>query len=446
MLEISVVVAVTLVLSPLWRRNRLGIFVVVLLVGEFFHIQIGDGFARIYHFLAILAVIGMARRIPALLRSRVFITLILFVLVNLCAIAFADAPERAAASFMTVLANVCIAMTTALLLASGRVTVRTFRRLVMGVTLISVGWGLTQIVAFRLGGLTLALSEQQMAQIVSGFGPAFRTEANTFGKSMVLPFMLFLPEYLEYRQIRGIRWVYLTFIVGVLINFTRSAIYGMGLAAPFVFGRYVWRRRMILATRRSIVLAGATALGVSLMLGGALSVSEYAAHKIINLFSRDEILGGGSSSYRLEMADALIEDTFSTQKKVLIGNGWGQTRLEVRGTEVQAGAGDIINVWAFSGVFGALLYVVYMWQALSAAYRRTRKETDPEVVALAEGTTYAVVAVFITAQMAGAIAAPEYWLLIGIAMYLGMKTERLREPMYAPSTVERGGPTVYAGV
>jgi hypothetical protein len=409
-------------LFPYWRRCRYGLFIVLLVVGEFYYLRVGAGTARVYHFVAVLLVAAHAKAIPRLLRSGLVRTWVFFALVNLGSIALSDAPERAAASFLTVLANLSIAAATAILLLSGKIPTAALRRILVASTLVAIGWGLLQIVAFRFGGVVLALSDSQIAQIESGFGPGFRTEANTFGKSMVTPFMLLLPEFIRTGRRPRVGWTYLAFITGILMNFTRSAIYGMGISSLFVVGRYLWSRRGGLLFRKGALLAAAAVLGVSLMMAGTLSASDYAVHKLNTFFSRDEILRGGSSSYRLEMATALIDDTFSSAKKILAGSGWGQTWLDIRGLEVQAGAGDFMSIWAFCGVFGAILYLVVIWQGVRTALRSARSGSHhPEYKSMAEGTAFALFSVFVVGQISGAIASPEFWMLMGVAIFFSVK-------------------------
>ncbi len=308
-------------------------------------------------------------------------------------------------------------MATAEILASGHVSVPLLRRLIIGVTVLSVAWGLMQIVLYRFAGVNAGLSQTQIAQVEYGFGPGFRTEADTFGKFMVVPFMLFLPEFIEHRRIKHMLLVFLVFTVGVLMNFTRSAIYGMARCGTVHSLLVYTSAQNGSRTRRSAVLLMALSAGVTLMLGGALS-SEYATHKMRNFFNKDEIVAGGSSSYRLEMTEAMVNSTLSSTKRIVIGNGWGQTWIEMYGNEVQAGGADVLTVWAYGGAFAAFLYLTFMWLALRASLRAATIKADAEFRALAEGAAFAVGTTFIMAQLAGLIAAPEYWLLMGIVVFI----------------------------
>lgn len=413
-------------LSAFMLRNRFySIFLVILLTTEFYYIQVGSGVARAYHFLAVLVVILLARHIPRILSSRLFIALMVFVGINLCAIILSGAPERAMASFLAFCANVAVAMAVALILLTRRIELATFKKLILALTLISILWGLIQIVVFRFTGIALGLTPDQTAQVAAGFGPAFRSEANTFGKFMVLPFMLFLPEYIEYQRVRHINWIYIAFIIGIIMNFTRSSIYGMGITFLFIFIWYAQNNKLVLLTTRSIKIIVAIALCVILMISGILRVSEYAQHKLVNLFDQEEILEGGSSGYRMDMMRLILSDTMSDSKKIVIGNGWAQNQYYYHGSAVKAGGGDMVTLLGYAGGLGVAAYLLYMFMAAKSAAKASRA-SDQDLCSLAEGVLFALVGIFCTGQMAGYLITPEYWLLIGLALYISVQEQSHR--------------------
>lgn len=399
-------------------------FFIVLLTTEFYYIDVGGGVARIYHFFAVLVVIALFRSIPRLFNSKVFLSLLCFTLVNLLAVAFSDRPSAALASLLSFMANVAVAMAIALILVSNKIDLDTFKNLLINLTLLSVVWGMIQIVASS-GGLVLALSESQIPQIQIGFGPGFRTEANTFGKYMILPILLFLPEYINNSRKTFLKWSYVIFLFGVFMNFTRTAIYGIGIALIYMIFIYVIRGKFSVLARQSNKLVLITGIGITVLLSGALNVSEYATHKLENLFNREEVLEGGSSAYRIEMMELVIEQTLANEKKMIIGNGWGQTHVDYNGEEVQAGGGDLINVFGYAGLCGVILYLGYMFTALISAAKAARNRIDHTRAQFSEGVILTLIGFFFTAQMAGVLIAPEYWLLIGLCIYLSIENRRL---------------------
>lgn len=402
------------------RQKFYSLFFVILLTTEFYYIQIGGGIARVYHFMAVLVILLLARHIPRLFSSKVFVALMVFVGVNLCAIILSDAPQEALTSFLAFSANVSVAMATALILLTRRVKLASFKRIILAVTLISILWGLIQIIAFRFLGVDLALSPEQAFQTAQGFGPAFRTEANTFAKYMVFPFLLFLPEYIEYKRIRHINWIYIAFLIGILMNFTRSSIYGMGIAFIFIVCWYAQRNKLFLLTTRSMKIVAVVVLGIFLMISGIVNVSEYAQYKLVNFFNQEEILEGGSSGYRLDMMQLILTDALSNNKKMIIGNGWAQTNYYYNDQRVKAGGGDVVTLLGYAGVLGVGAYLLYMLLAARSARKTVRTSEDLEVSSFAEGVLFALVGIFCTGQMAGYLITPEYWMLIGLAIYLSV--------------------------
>lgn len=428
MLETLALALTVLLPALLLRRRPYGAFFVILLTTEFYYIEIGGGFARPYHFAAVVVVLLLARHLPRLLTSRVFLALLAFVAVNLCAIILSDRPERALGSFGLFAANLAVAMAAALILAAGKVDAGSFKRIVLAVTAVGVFWGLLQIAAFRVAGISLALSPLQEYQISLGFGPSFRTEANSFGKYMMLPFLMFLPDYIELRRAKGLGRIYLVFIVGILMNFTRTSIYGLAITLLFIAVWYATGGRLILLSAKAAKIATAAAVGVGLMLGGFVNVSDYAQHKLGYLLSEEEILGGESSSYRLDMMRLIVDDALSDTKKTLIGNGWAQTVYSYKGQEVRAGGGDVIAVLGYAGLIGVLAYLLYTFTAVWSAAKIARTRDSSERTRFAEGVMFALIGAFCAGQMAGVLIAPEYWLLVGVAIYLGSEVRR-RAPL-----------------
>jgi hypothetical protein len=343
-----------------------------------------------------------------------------FIGVNLCAIILSDAPGSALASFFSVCANISVSIATALILLEEKVSLASFRKIILLVTLASVLWGLVQIIAFRFTGVVLALSVEQIAQIEAGFGPAFRTEANTFGKYMLFPFLMFLPDYIEQKSNKKIGLFYLFFVVGIFMNFTRASIYGILFSLPFIFIWYVRSGKFFLLSQKSIRSSIAIALALSLMLGGFINMSEYGLYKIENFFNQEETLDGGSSAYRLQMMKLVVDDTLENTSKMIIGNGWGQTHFYYNGREIQAGGGDILNVWGFSGLLGVFSYLLYMLASFTCVKKTARHCLDDEKRRFAEGLMFVLIGSFCTAQISGFIITPEYWMLIGLCLYLSI--------------------------
>ncbi len=169
-------------------------------------------------------------------------------------------------------------------------------------------------------------------------------------------------------------------------------------------------------------IASAIAIGIVLMVGSTLNIGEYSLHKIDNLFNEAKILEGYSSAYRLESMQLVIDDALSSTKKRIIGNGWGQTRTYLRGVEVQAGRADIVNIRGIPVSWGLSRSLTYTLLFLMPARKNAPIQySDNNKARFAAGVMFAIVGVFCTGQMAGYIITPEYWILIGLSIYLSIR-------------------------
>lgn len=406
------------------KRTIYSIFFVTLLTTEFYYISIGGGIARIYHFAVILVILALARRIPELFSSRVFWALLGFWGINFLAALLSSAPTTALASFLSLSANIGVAITVALILISGRVDFLTLKRIIYTVTLLSIGWALMQIVIFRLAGVSLSLSVEQEGQILIGFGPAFRTEANSFGKYLIVPFLLFLPEFVKNRRNKYITLFYAILIVGILAVFTRSSIYGLGLALLFIVSWYFARGQFSIFVRRSSKIVGMAVAGLFLFLSGLLGFSDYALYKFGALFNPEEILEGGSSSFRIMAMENTLDKFLADEKTILIGNGWGQVYMDYGGELIQTGGSDLLTTLGYGGLLGGGAYLLFMVFAFFSALRVAKSSPDHDKALFAEGVMFALLGIFFASQMAGYLIAPEYWLLIGACIYLSVNSHK----------------------
>ena len=407
------------------RKSSLySLFIVLLLTTEFYYIELGGGVARLYHFVAVWLVLISSIAVPQLFKSNIYRFLLIFFIINLFAAALSDSPAEAFASLTSFMANIAIIMAVALAMTRKNITIENFSNLLLVVTSISIIWSLVQIMGFRVG-LVLGLSEQQDTQILIGFGPAFRTEANTFGKYLLLPFLFFLPLLVRSPRDRRLRLFYLLLLVGILSSFTRTAIVGLLTGGLFAFFWYSLRGKFSMVSSRIVSIALAVTLGLVLVSGGLVRISDYAQHKLDTLFLQEEWTSGSSSAYRLEAMEAVINTALRDDKKLIIGNGWGQTYVYVRRLKVQAGGADVVNILGYAGLVGVTFYLLYTFVLLVTLSRVARNRSNPELAAFAEGLLFAAVGMFVTGQMSGYLITPEYYLLLGASIYAGLTFRRL---------------------
>jgi hypothetical protein len=407
------------------KSSFYALFIVLLFTAEFYYIELGGGVARLYHFMAVWITLVLAIAIPKLFMSNIFLCLLIFFAVNIFSAALSDSSVEAFASLTSFMANIAITMAVAMLLLTNKISIERFTNLLLLVTAVSVIWSLIQILAFRFG-LVLGLSEHQEAQILMGFGPAFRTEANTFGKYLSFAFLFFLPLLIRSPRDRRLRFFYILLLVGILSSFTRTAIVGALAGGLFAFFWYSLRGKFSMVSTRILSIVLAVTIMLGLVSGGLVRISDYAQHKLDTLFLQDEWTAGSSSAYRLEAMQAVIDSALRDDRKLVIGNGWGQTYVYVRGLKVQAGGADVVNILGYAGLIGVTFYLLYTLVLLVTLSRVARNRRDPDLAAFAEGLLFAAVGMFVTGHMSGYLIAPEYYLLLGASIYTGIASKRLR--------------------
>ncbi len=132
--------------------------------------------------------------------------------------------------FLSFCANLAVAMSTALILLTGRVELESFKRIILTVTLVSVLWGLLPNCGLSLyRGRSRPLAGTGNAD-TDGFWSGTSHRGQHLGKYMVFPVLLFLPELIKHQRAKHINLIYIFFLIGILMNFTRSSIYGIEIA------------------------------------------------------------------------------------------------------------------------------------------------------------------------------------------------------------------------
>lgn len=406
------------------------IFFVVLLVTEFFYVQVGEGVARLYHLIAPLIFLSLIRYLPRLFASRVAWALLGFLVINFLAALFSNYPAYALASFLSLMANVGIAMTVGLILVSGRYDFERLRDLVLKVTVLAVFFGVFQVMTNQLFGVELALSEEQKAQISSGFAPAFRTEANTFAKYLNFVFLLVLPSLLRDKNLKKSLAIFTILFVGMLISLTRSALYGLSLTLILAYFWYAFTGRGRVFAPRVMALLGIGGVALFIFATQVSGFNEYAAFKLGSFFDKNELLEGGSSGFRLMSQQYVIDAFLATDKTILIGNGWGQVFFDYADSQWQAGGAEMLLVLAYGGIISGLFYLMYSLIGLNECRRLVNRHRNDSVSAGFEGLMFAILGSVITGQINGALIAPEYWLMYGMAVYLGYLNKVEKRSIY----------------
>jgi hypothetical protein len=340
-----------------------------------------------------------------------------FLIVNVLAASLADWSEDAFRSLGLLAANICIAIAVALILISGRIEIGAVIKLVVGVAIFSVFWGVVQVGSYYLMGLDLSLSESQELQLLGGFASGLKTEANTFAKYLNLTLLLILPSLLASPKWKRALLLVTIIAIGMLMSLTRSALYGLSVTFFFAYLWYLISGRGRLIAPKAMVFFGVATVGLILFAFVVGGFNEYASYKLANFFSFKEILTGDSAAFRLMSQELLWNEFSATDKTLLIGNGWGQVKFMLGDREMQAGGAEIIVALAYGGIFSGISYLLCLLSAIYAAHQMVEVHKKSEDTELYEGIMLGIIGLLITGQISGSMNAPEYWMMLGIAIY-----------------------------
>ena len=175
-------------------------------------------------------------------------------------------------------------------------------------------------------------------------------------------------------------------------------------------------------SKRFVYISVLTIIGFSIFVVYVSNFNAYTLHKIQYFLDTNEILEGSSSKFRLNSQEILIDAFLSNSDTVLFGNGWGQVTYYYGGKLWQAGGGELITTLAYGGFLSGITYIIYIFNSFTAAKKMELLYKGQKESVTYEGIMFAIVGSFITGQINGSLNAPEYWLLIGIAIYLGYRS------------------------
>ncbi|MEP4147178.1 MAG: hypothetical protein ABJL54_08135 [Halioglobus sp.] len=402
------------------RKKHIALlYVISLLMTEFYVIEFLGGSLRPFHFLTVAVLVSLYGYLPGLIRNPIFWFMSAFLLVNILAAAMAENPPQAYKSLGLLIANMSIAVAIALVLMSGLLRLQDVIEVSFLVAAFGILVGVTQVAILKLTGIDLSISEAQSGQISSGFSTGFKTEANTFAKYLNIVLLLNLPVLLAKRTQRSSRTRLFILVVGFLTSFTRSVLYPMPLTLFLIYYWYQSTARGAAIRKRPFFVLALTFIGAAVFILVVPSFNEYTAHKLKYFFDMSEILEGSSSAYRLNSQEVMWDAYFKNIQTILIGNGWGQVYYMVGGEKVQAGGAELLTVFAYGGLFAGIFYLVYMLTAIVKVHRKILMLGNEAVAKSMEGVLFALVGMLVTGQLNGAMIAPEYWMVLGMAIYVG---------------------------
>lgn len=409
------------------KRVLAATFFVVLLTTEWYYIDFLGGKLRVYHFLVPLVLLACAKYIPVIAKTWTAWMIFFFLVWNIFGAFLANDQADALVSAGLLLVNGSIAFATAILLVSNRISLEETIRIATVVACLGVLFGSLQIVTYQLSGLNLGLSDEQAQQVLMGFSSGFRTEANAFAKFLNMVFLLNLPLFLSREMHRRRNLILGILVVGLLTSLTRSVLYGLSVSSIIIYIWYQISRRGGVIGGRVFLVAATAMLLFFIFANYAADFNTYAAHKLDFFFDKNEILDGGSSSFRLSSQSTLWQSFIGSEKTFWVGNGWGQVKFIYRNVEYHAGGGELIVALGYGGIVGGFLYCLYQISALWGVSRRVVRQPEKRKSTAQEGVLFALIGAVIVGQINGALIAPEYWMLLGMAISISVP-DKVRRP------------------
>lgn len=211
------------------------------------------------------------------------------------------------------------------------------------------------------------------------------------------------------------------FLLGIVVSMTRTALIGIGLSG-ILYIIYLFKRRSI---GRNIVLIYGLIASVIIIAPFFLITTKvvdsyeeliYRFQSLIN--PSIMIVNDPLAVYRKKSVEETFEGSVKSLKAFLIGHGWGSPIIPSRGEPKDVGGSLFINILYFIGIFALIIYLLICLRIIHVLWKVTKKAADLERRLFAEGILFSFIGMLIISQLASMWIAPEFWLVIGCAIYL----------------------------
>ena len=193
---------------------------------EFYYINIVGGKIRFYHLAAIVVILVLYKYWKQLLQRFQVKVIAFFVGYALVSALISNSRSGAVKSWCSLVLNVCVAVAILLVLQAQYITLEKLKQVICYLVILECILGIVQYFMFFMFRINIGFSWEQQSQINIGMIPAFRTEANVFGRSLLIMMFLLLPD-LVYKQTK-IAGLYVMYVLGTfctMINMTRTVLY-----------------------------------------------------------------------------------------------------------------------------------------------------------------------------------------------------------------------------
>lgn len=422
---IGIILFPLIVISTLKPKLPIVLLILSLMFTEFYWVEVMRGYLKPFHIISvILFIIFSVFHLKSLKPSKIFWLFVLFFLICLISIAFSTDWKDSLRSFILPLILFSIALNIAIALYNKKISENLFIKIILYGSIVVTIFAIIQMIAYSSAGTLLTLTQGQDAQIViAKRPPSFFTEADTFGKFLIFPFLFFLPYVLNKKNKyhEQIKIVIFIFLLGIIINMTRSAMIGLGIAC-FIYMLYLLKKHSISRNVALVYIMASLSIiiipffSATTKIVGSHEELTYRIQTLINPSTM--IVEDPSAVYRKRGIEETFEGSIESFQSFVIGHGWGSAIISTRGEPKDVGGMLFLNILYYSGIFALLIFLLICARIISVLLKTARIEYNIERCLFAEGILFSFIGMLITSQIASMWIAPEFWLIVGCAIYL----------------------------
>lgn len=435
LLKISGIIMVILILLPIvifWilaPKSPVYFLILTIIFTEFYWIEILGGYLKPFHVISALLLFFLISYFTILKSSKIVWLLVSFIIMNIISILFSENKLDSLRSFILPLILISIAINIAMALYTKRLDTINLRKIVLYGSLIVVGFAISQMIAYSSFGISLTFTDSQNASIVlAKRPPSFFTEADTLGKFLSFPFFLLLPFALEKgrKSNRYFKIGILILLIAIIINMTRSAMIGIGITL-ILYAMYSFIRKGL--DRTVAILSGIMGLMLILLpftfgITKVVGSHDELIYRLQTLLSPSQLIADGSTHFRITALEETFKGIFESTSAFLLGHGWGQSSIYVWGIPRDVGGNLLLSILYYSGIFALLLFIVICYRVLKILFNFAKNKSSKNRDLFAEGLFFSFFCMLIISQLASMWIAPEFWLVIGCAIYLELYHKR----------------------
>lgn len=429
-LTITIAVIPTLIFFYLKPELPCVLLILSTMLTEFYWMEVMQGYVKPFHILSVLFFfVYTIFNLRFLKHSMIFKLFVLFMLISLASIGFSGDWQESLRSFILPLILFSIAVNVGIALHRKKISEEMFMKIVMYGSLIAVVFGLVQMVAYAFGGTLITLTDVQPDQIIRAKRPpSFFTEADNFGKFLCFPFLFLLPFAFDKanKYHKKIKLAVILILIGIIVNMTRTALIGVGFTS-FLYMVYLLKSNNI--GRKIGIIYGIVAflmilMPVVLMITGALGSKNELTSRYQTLINpRSAMVEDASIAHRKRGFEETLEASVKNVKSFFIGHGWGSSIVKFGGELKSVGGNMFLNILYFSGVTALTVFILISSKIVQISHKMSKEKGHGSRHCFAEGVLFSFIGIIVISQFASMWIAPEFWLVIGCAIYLELQNK-----------------------